>query len=401
MSAPSERTADIVLKTIAAGAQIVGLTKLSSMIGKEEPTEATDYHAPFNPRGDGYQSPAGSSSGSAAAVAAYSWLDFAIGTDTTGSARRPALVNGVFQMRPTHNRAFLDGIIPVYKPWDAPAVFARDAKLLKSVISAWYKSNETIRSYTSKDPPIIVYPLDYLPIKNECQMQLIDAFLADLSRSLSAEIHKVSIASIWEQNPPSNVGGQGIEQYLHDAYIHSNFHDYYYDSTEEFRTKYEEQYQKRPYVIPFVTWKWALGKAVTQDERDQALHRLEVYKTWFLDTIMQRQERETYLVMPIAEVAPNYRDVSPPPVKRPTGFDPLILSPILGAPDVVVPLGEYEYESRVSGCREHLPVVIDIVGLPDSDLRLIDVISGCLELSGRPTAVETGSRIFGQLTKTV
>lgn len=116
---------------------------------------------------------------------------------------------------------------------------------------------------------------------------------------------------------------------------------------------------------------------------------------------MQRQERETFLVMPIAEVAPNYRDVSPPPVKRPTGFDPLILSPILGAPDVVVPLGEYEYESRVSGCKEHLPVVIDIAGLPDSDFRLIDVISGCLEMSGRPTAVETGSRIFGQLTKTL
>lgn len=54
------------------------------MIGKEEPTEATDYHAPFNPRADGYQSPAGSSSGSAAAVATYDWLDFAIGTDTTG-----------------------------------------------------------------------------------------------------------------------------------------------------------------------------------------------------------------------------------------------------------------------------------------------------------------------------
>lgn len=124
MSTPSERTANIVLKTIAAGAQVVGLTKLSSMIGKEEPTEATDYHAPFNPRGDGYQSPAGSSSGSAAALAPSSWLDFAIGTDTTGSARRPALVNGVFQMRPTYNRAFLDGIIPVYKPWDAPALFA-------------------------------------------------------------------------------------------------------------------------------------------------------------------------------------------------------------------------------------------------------------------------------------
>lgn len=63
------------------GAEIVGTAKLSSMISWEEPSECTDYLAPFNPRGDGCQSPAGSSSGSAAAIASYEWLDYAIGTD--------------------------------------------------------------------------------------------------------------------------------------------------------------------------------------------------------------------------------------------------------------------------------------------------------------------------------
>ena len=87
VTTPSKRTIIIVLRTIAAGAQVVGLTELSSMIGKEELTEATDFYAPLKPRRDGYQSTAGSSSGSAVAVAAYSWPDFAIGTDTTGSAR--------------------------------------------------------------------------------------------------------------------------------------------------------------------------------------------------------------------------------------------------------------------------------------------------------------------------
>jgi hypothetical protein len=64
MSSVSDVTAPIIQNMIAAGAQIVRMTKLSSMIGKEEPTEATDYHSPSNPRGDGYQSPAGSSSSS-------------------------------------------------------------------------------------------------------------------------------------------------------------------------------------------------------------------------------------------------------------------------------------------------------------------------------------------------
>lgn len=62
------------------------------------------------PRGDGYRSVAGSNSGcaAAAAVATYDWLDFAIGTDTTGSGQRPALVNVIFQMRSTYDAAFLD-----------------------------------------------------------------------------------------------------------------------------------------------------------------------------------------------------------------------------------------------------------------------------------------------------
>lgn len=63
--------------------------------------DAVDYPTAFNPRGDGYQSPAGSSSGSAAAVAAYDWLDCALGTDTSGSGRRPAIANGVWQFRPS------------------------------------------------------------------------------------------------------------------------------------------------------------------------------------------------------------------------------------------------------------------------------------------------------------
>ncbi|GAB1213250.1 hypothetical protein ATERTT37_002399 [Aspergillus terreus] len=49
----------------------------------EWPTcDYVDYHAPFNPRADGYQTTSGSSCGSAAAVASYGWLDFTLGTDT-------------------------------------------------------------------------------------------------------------------------------------------------------------------------------------------------------------------------------------------------------------------------------------------------------------------------------
>ena len=77
-----ESTADAVQSLINLGAHIVGKTHLSSFAMWEKPTQCTDFQDPFNPRGDGYQSPAGSSSGSGAAIASYDWLDYTLGTDS-------------------------------------------------------------------------------------------------------------------------------------------------------------------------------------------------------------------------------------------------------------------------------------------------------------------------------
>lgn len=68
---PALQTAEALRALCRAGGTIVGTTRLSSLISKEDPTEAIDYAAPFNPRADGYQFPSGSSTGSAAAISSY------------------------------------------------------------------------------------------------------------------------------------------------------------------------------------------------------------------------------------------------------------------------------------------------------------------------------------------
>lgn len=393
ISSTSDETASVIQSTLDAGARLVGLTKLSSMIGKEEPTEATDYHAPFNPQGDGYQSPAGSSSGSAAALAAYDWLDFTVGTDTTGSARRPALVNGVFQMRPTHDAVSSDGMIPVFPPWDVPALFTRDIAMLKPVISTWIRK-DLISPRLFKKPYTIVYPLDFFPVTNHVQMRLIDTFVADLAEALHAEIRKVSIASLWKESPPTGTGTQNVEDYLRDTYINTNFYDYYYHSTNQFRDTYQTRYHKRPYVGSFITWKWELGKSVSLAEREEGMRHLKIYKNWVLDSFLRQESDEALLLMPISNVVIKYRDDPPSPVTRPDGFNPFIVPPILGAPDIVIPIGEYEYKSKISGLKEYLPVAIDVVGLPGTDLGLIEAVQHGMVASGRATKVKTGSRMF-------
>lgn len=79
---PKEEDAACVKTLSDAGAIIVGKVKLQAMIMREEPLECVEFTAPFNPRGDGYQVPSGSSHGSAAGVSSYDWLDFSLGSDS-------------------------------------------------------------------------------------------------------------------------------------------------------------------------------------------------------------------------------------------------------------------------------------------------------------------------------
>ncbi len=127
-------TAPIIGKLIEVGAHLLGTLELGSLITKEEPAESADFQASFNPRGDGYQSASSSSGGSGAAAPSYEWLDFTLGTDSkhetgqlepvsatdldfsaTGSSRRPAHANGVFQMRLSHDAVTQEGIIPLWR----------------------------------------------------------------------------------------------------------------------------------------------------------------------------------------------------------------------------------------------------------------------------------------------
>ena len=109
---------------------------------------------------------------------------------------------------------------------------------------------------------------------------------------------------------------------------------------------------------------------------------------------MRSTELNSLLVLPISNVKPNYRDNPPPKPTVQEGFDQLFVPSILGAPDIIVPLGEVPYLSKVTGREKYLPVGINTVGLPKSDLSLLKNIQGCLMSSSRSLKVSIGARIF-------
>ncbi|WP_177242735.1 amidase [Amycolatopsis marina] len=77
----------------------------------------------------------GSSSGSAVAVAA-GMSTAALGTDTGGSGRIPAAVNGIVGMRPTVGRVSNRGVLPVSPSFDTVTPMARDVHTVAAVLAA-------------------------------------------------------------------------------------------------------------------------------------------------------------------------------------------------------------------------------------------------------------------------
>src|SRR6476619_5989222 len=88
---------------------------------------------PKNVRAPG-RVPGGSSSGSAAAVAA-GICDTALGTDTGGSVRVPASFCGLYGIRPTHGRIDVTGMMKQAPSSDTTGWFARDAETFARVSS--------------------------------------------------------------------------------------------------------------------------------------------------------------------------------------------------------------------------------------------------------------------------
>jgi amidase len=127
---PAERTAGAVQRILDAGATVIGKTICDEFFYSVSGANA-HYGTPHNPRAPG-RLPGGSSSGSASAVASGA-CDFALGSDTGGSVRIPAALNGLYGLRPTHNRIDLSGAQAMAETFDVPGWFAATPGVLRNV----------------------------------------------------------------------------------------------------------------------------------------------------------------------------------------------------------------------------------------------------------------------------
>ncbi|HHX4812406.1 TPA: amidase [Yersinia enterocolitica] len=184
--------------------------------------------------------PGGSSSGSAVAVAA-GIIPAALGTDTGGSIRIPAAMNGVVGFKPTMDRISTAGVFPLSSTLDHVGILAnnvRDVSLIFNSLSLSFpdmnRESQNIGDLNcgwvnpycfSQCNPVIVNSIK-TEIKNKQKINLVNAFevdelselmrvsFGDIQRSEAYEIHEYRV-----KNNPKAYQQETLERLLLSQHV--------------------------------------------------------------------------------------------------------------------------------------------------------------------------------------
>jgi Asp-tRNA(Asn)/Glu-tRNA(Gln) amidotransferase A subunit family amidase len=187
--------AGVVTQLRAAGAVILGKT-VTTECAYFNPGKTRNPHNPEH-------TPGGSSSGSAAAVAA-SMVPLALGSQTAGSVIRPAAFCGVYGFKPTHGLIPRHGILQLSRTLDHVGMFARsidDVALLLEQLQGYDERDPDTRprarveyqKISNEEPPLQpMFALIKTPQWERADADMKEAY-AELREALGAQIEEVEL----------------------------------------------------------------------------------------------------------------------------------------------------------------------------------------------------------------
>jgi len=232
---------------------------------------------PWNPS----HTPGGSSSGSAAAVAA-GYVPAAIGTQTLGSVIRPAAFCGVVGYKPSHGAISRTGIMPFAPSLDTVGVFARSV-----ADAAWFgaclmgEDSRDEATVIRAEPRLLSVPLEPLlgppriavvktskwPLATEVQRTHFVDCIVKL-QAAGAKVREVNLPKLFEpawENVMAILCHEAVKSF---APIESR-----------------HRIRLSPYLAEILD----RGRAVTPDQYARALARREDYRRW-LDGVFSQHE---------------------------------------------------------------------------------------------------------------
>ncbi|KAH0423570.1 hypothetical protein CcaCcLH18_12096 [Colletotrichum camelliae] len=387
---PANQTAPAVQSLIDAGAVIIGKVKTAQFAnGEFANADWIDYHSPFNPRGDGYQDPNFSSAGAGASIASYEWLDIALGSDTGGSIRGPARVQGLYGLRPSHGAASLDHTLPLASEFDTAGLIARDPALLREASAQLYG----VSVYSSSEFPKSLLVESYPDGLSHETTAGLDRFLDGLRDFLGVQtITQFNITKSWQDfRPPA--APETLNGLLNTTYATLISRRQTELVRDPFYADYGSLHDGRlPFVNPVPLARWAYGDSLPDSAADEAVRNMTLFKDWVQDVVLKADNR-TCSSSVIAYASPpvtQYRNVYRSPPTIPFGFATSYLSVFAGVPDLVIPVGQTPYNSSITKHVENLPVTVNLIAAAGCENMLLSLTTG-LAAAGLLTPAAVGA----------
>ncbi|KAF4124180.1 Amidase [Geosmithia morbida] len=412
----SEENPPCLQRLIDLGAVVVGKQKTAQFASAADPWDWTDFQPPFNPRGDGYLTCSASSSGSACSIAAYNWLDFALGSDTGQSVRRPAAVSGIYGHRPSQGLMSTTGVMPISYSTDTLGIFSRDPYKLASVNKLWYKAylhqNESTTHLpairepspdTTAFPRKLLYAVDFLPMKNPDAQVILDKFLKDLTVAFNITMVDFNFSqTLEEMNVP---GANNMTNFL--STLSTMFT---YDQEVSVATPFLDEYAAKfkgafpPLDKQHRAYFHDKDAYVTSETHTQALQaRRKAFDVWD-DRILHGNDEtcsETMIVYDIGfKGLPSFREYS---LNQDDGAAFLVetgtagaggnICPFFGCADMTVPIGQVTYYSNVTFTEVNLPVTASLAVRRGCDAALWNMVEKMADL-GIVSPVKAGTSLY-------
>ncbi|KAK7897836.1 hypothetical protein LTR67_004467 [Exophiala xenobiotica] len=284
-------TAVAVQKLIDAGAVVVGKNKLSEFAyAGPNIVDHIEYLLPFNPRGDGYNSPSDSSGGSGSAVASYDWLDASMGSDTGGSIRGPALTNGVMGNRPSTGAVDLSGALPLSKAMDTSGLLVRDSmiwsRMNKVLYSGFGKEYPSFPKNVYVDPSLIGNDPSFARGWHQDVQPVIRAISAFLGTNTTSN---VSIDQIWNSTShPGKLNRTDIANVVDVVYCNVNAYEQWTMFGRDYVNAWMETHNGEfPHMAPGTRQGWlAANTSITADKHQSYLDDMQVIRQWVADEFL-------------------------------------------------------------------------------------------------------------------
>ncbi|PSN69376.1 amidase signature enzyme [Corynespora cassiicola Philippines] len=374
---PQNYTTQTVSKSISGGADLIGKTRtIAFALGAPNNGKEIDYLDPWNPRGDGYQTTGGSSSGSGSAATAYDWVDFTIGSDTGGSVRFPARFGGLYGYKPTHGIFNLTGILVAIAEQDTPGFLTRSPSIFTKLGRWWAKDTPLEEAAAAPLPNNLLFYADEPKLTQPEAEAMKQDFFANVSAALNMSTSAINVTKTWMNNGPSN--GEPIASYMSYVYSDQNSIQFYEKIGKELADLYAAQNNGSHFPAdPPVNASWYDAQNETTIARHpQSVEKREMFGQWWNKNVMKASNTtcSESLFAHSYHIAPATEKITWTPVGVVTRYYNGVYTNFAGIPEIVVPIGQIKYWSPYTLRYEWQPVTVAFAAAKGCDLKLFELV---------------------------